>query len=860
MLAAGMTLGPYRILAPLGAGGMGEVYRARDTRLARDVAIKVIPAELARDPDRLRRFEQEARAVGALNHANVVTIFDVGTNDSAPYVVMELLEGESLRARLRAGPLPLRKALEYAAHVAHGLAAAHDKGIVHRDLKPENLFVTKDGRVKVLDFGLAKLTRPELLSSAADPTRSVMTTETGTIMGTAGYMAPEQLRGLPADARSDLFALGAIAHEMVSGRPAFKGASFIETAHSILNEEPEPLSALRAEVPPMLESLVRHCLEKEPAQRFQSARDVAFALESLAGSSGLVRPAEVGPAATTLRRGFSWLVWVALVTFVVATAIVISLRTGGRPQPSFERLTFRRGGISSARLSADGATVVYSAAWDGEPTRVYSTRLDSRESSPLPLPDARLLALSSSGDLAIAVGPGMSFAAGVHTTLARVPLAGGAPREIAEGITEADWSPGDRELAVVHDYSDRMALEYPIGTEIWRTTTGIISPRVSPRGDLIAFVELDTRSDFTRGYVAVVDRAGRMRRLTGLWENVQGLAWSPRGDEVWFTAAHHGGSAKAVWTVSLRGRERLLFRMPGNATLRDVARDGQVLLSEDNWRISLLAKPPGETRERDLSWQDMTALADLSADGTRLVFTEYSEAYGKAGVIGMRATDGSPVVHLGDGYAGGLSPDGRWVVAIINGARPHVSLLPTGAGRVRALDPGPVKDFGWSCWAPDGRRILFGGVEPGHAARAYVQEIGSGLPRAITPEGVDGWWRGVTPDGRSLMAVQRDSLFLFPLDGGAPKHLSSPRLSEGHLQWLPDGKSVLLASPRNVIPVHVERMELATGERRPICDLRPQDPAGVSEIIQIVFAPDLRAWAYTYRRVLSDLYLVKGLR
>ncbi len=264
MLAAGTVLGPYRILAPLGAGGMGEVYRARDTRLARDVAIKVIPAELARDPDRIKRFEQEARAAGALSHPNVCAVHDLGVHQGAPFVVMELLEGESLRTKLAAGPVPVRKAADWIAQAAHGLAAAHEKGIVHRDLKPENLFVTKDGRVKVLDFGLAKLTRPEVLAPAGETPISIAATETGAILGTAGYMSPEQVRGEAADARSDLFALGAILYELLSGTRAFRAASYVETLNAILNAEPAALSASGREVPAALEAIVRRCLEKSP--------------------------------------------------------------------------------------------------------------------------------------------------------------------------------------------------------------------------------------------------------------------------------------------------------------------------------------------------------------------------------------------------------------------------------------------------------------------------------------------------------------------------------------------------------------------------------------------------------------------
>ncbi len=269
---------------------MGEVYRAHDTRLGRDVAIKVIPAELALDPERIKRFEQEARAAGALNHPNVCAVLDLGTHDGSPFVVMELLEGETLRQKLDAGPIPARKAIDYAAQAAHGLAAAHEKGIVHRDLKPENLFVTKDGRVKVLDFGLAKLIRPEVLAPAGEKPISIAATETGAILGTVGYMAPEQVRGQAADARSDLFALGAILYEVLVGRRAFHGASYVETLHAILNEEPAPLSASGRDIPPGLEPIIRHCLEKNPEERFQSTKDLAFNLEAVSGATIGARP------------------------------------------------------------------------------------------------------------------------------------------------------------------------------------------------------------------------------------------------------------------------------------------------------------------------------------------------------------------------------------------------------------------------------------------------------------------------------------------------------------------------------------------------------------------------------------------
>jgi len=260
---------------------MGEVYRARDTRLQRDVALKVIRAEMARDPDRISRFEQEARAAGALSHPNVCAIYDIGTRDGAPYVVMELLEGENLRQILQSGPLPARKALDYVTQMANGLAAAHDKGIIHRDLKPENLFVTKDGRVKVLDFGLAKLARAESAAAAGDKTISVAPTETGAIFGTVGYMAPEQVKGEPADHRADVFALGAILYELLTGRRAFRGATYVETLHAIVNEEPAPLSSVLPDAPPELARILRHCMAKDPERRTQTSKDVRNQLEDL---------------------------------------------------------------------------------------------------------------------------------------------------------------------------------------------------------------------------------------------------------------------------------------------------------------------------------------------------------------------------------------------------------------------------------------------------------------------------------------------------------------------------------------------------------------------------------------------------
>ena len=337
-LTSGTKLGPYVIQSAIGAGGMGEVYRARDTRLNRDVAIKILPASFSADPDRLQRFAQESRAAAALNHPNILSIYDIGEDRGAPYVVSELLEGESLRERLRPGALSSRKAIDYAQQIAKGLAAAHEKGIVHRDLKPENLFITSDGRAKILDFGLAKFTHPETNLSDEAPTLQVAT-EAGTVMGTVGYMSPEQVRGKPTDSRSDIFSFGAILYEMLSGKRAFHGDSAADTMSAILKEEPADLSETNRNVSPALERIVRHCLEKSPAERFQSARDVAFNLEALTDVSISSR---AGIQVLPEQKSRPWLMPLIATLLILASCAGIyrfAQRGAARSNPAFHEVT-----------------------------------------------------------------------------------------------------------------------------------------------------------------------------------------------------------------------------------------------------------------------------------------------------------------------------------------------------------------------------------------------------------------------------------------------------------------------------------------------------------------------------------------
>src|ERR1700736_4961152 len=402
LLSAGDRLGPYEILSSIGAGGMGEVYLARDPRLGREVAIKILPAAFSADPDRLRRFEQEARAAGALNHANILAIYDIGTHEGSPFLVTELLDGETLRERLQSGPLPLRKALEVAVQVARGISAAHEKGIVHRDLKPANLFLTTDGRVKILDFGLAKLKQPEDTGAAETQARTKTVdaeTEPGMVLGTVGYMSPEQVRGKPADARSDIFSFGAILYEMLSGKRAFHGDSAADTMSAILKEDPPDLSLTNQSISPGLERIVRHCLEKNPEQRFHSAHDLAFDLAALSGLSAPGRPAAAESAFFGARRRSLLLAGGAPPALLaVAGAYVVGRRarreTAASAKLSYSQLTFRHAPIFNARFAPDGKTVFYSAAPSGNTPEILSLRPDYPGASPRSLRGLELLSIS----------------------------------------------------------------------------------------------------------------------------------------------------------------------------------------------------------------------------------------------------------------------------------------------------------------------------------------------------------------------------------------------------------------------------------------------------------------------------------
>ncbi|HTO86334.1 MAG TPA: protein kinase [Thermoanaerobaculia bacterium] len=854
-LPAGSRLGPYEILAPLGAGGMGEVYRAKDPRLGREVAIKVLPASFSSDADRLRRFEQEARAAGLLNHPNITAVYDIGTHEGAPYVVQELLEGETLRAELADGRFSSRKAIEYAQQIAQGLAAAHEKGIVHRDLKPENLFVTRDGRVKILDFGLAKLTEAEPGGQATSLPTATAGTEPGVVMGTLGYMSPEQVKGKAADARSDIFAFGAVLYEMLSGKRAFHGESAAETMASILREDPPELSVTGQNISPGLERIVRHCLEKNPERRFQSASDIAFDLETLSGLSG--------PMATPARApGKKWgrpssLLGAALLGGLVVGAIVYlaGARMGSRLPPSFQQLTYRHGTVWSARFGSDGKSIFYSASWDGHPTEIFVSSPESPESRPFGLSGADVLAISASGELAVGLASTVSGEFLKTATLARTSATGGgAPRQMLEDVQFADWSPDGKELAIVRAAGGRTRLEYPIGKALYETGGWIGNPRVSPLGDRVAFIDHPVGGD-DGGSVAAVDRTGKKTNLSELFGSIQGLAWSPDGSEIWFTAAL---ASRALYGVSPAGKQRLIARVTGSLTLQDTSRDGRVLLTDELRRVGLSVLAPGDGKEKDLSWLDWSRPAGLSADGKTVLFFESGAGGGPGYSVYLRGTDGGPAVRLGEGTALSLSPDGKWALALLHKfTNPEVVLYPTGAGQPRPLPLGSLKPQ-TGRFLPDGRRILIVATEPRRATRIYLTDVQGTKPQALTDEN----YRGPTftsSDGTRFLVRGPDettSAYSFETRGLTPIPAIQP--NEIVAGWTADGTGLYVQGPG--IPAPIDRLDLATGRRERWKEIAPSDVAGVVRISSFVISPDGRFYTYAYSRVLSNLYLAGNLK
>jgi serine/threonine protein kinase len=780
-LAAGTPLGRYVIVAPIGAGGMGEVYRARDQELEREVAIKVLPPEFADDPGRLRRFTQEAQSAGGLNHPNVLIVHDIGSHEGAPYLVSELLDGETLKERLDSGRLPPRKACEYAAQAARGLAAAHASGVVHRDLKPDNLFITRDDRVKILDFGLAKLLEEPAVGGESQTLAIGMGegTEPGVILGTVGYMAPEQVRGEQPDHRADIFALGTVLHEMLTGERAFQGDAPVSVLNAILVEDPPEASAVAPGVTKAHDEVVRHCLEKSPDHRFQSAQDLAFQLELLSGTastSQLSGDAIQGPDVarrTGARPGLVALALLAAGAIGAAVGWMAHPESEAYQPPWLRPLTFS-GSDRQVSVSPDGKTLAFISARDGVP-RTWLKRL----------PGGDEVALTEGPDVYPTFSPdGSEILFGRDGDLYRVPILGGSARKVAEDAAVGDWTPNGDRIAFARVDADGTSLfvmdadgsnERLIHQEPLRA---VVDVRWSPDGTRLACPFLQPGANVSDPKILIVDvESGETSTVTaslGAGQPVA-VAWSGSGDVLLYTQPR--GQANITGHILVRhelasDRPEILLYIDGVSWSLDVLDEGQAVVGIDSMRANLQEAP-----------------LEGGGDAPRWL------------TLGT-SLDRQPT----------YSPDGRLLAFSTNRAgNLDVWVMQLESGEVRRATDHPGTDWDPS-FTSDGKHLIWSSDREGHF-EIWMAEPDGRNPRRISDDGFDAENGSVTPDGEWLVYnsahPEKSGVWKRNLESGETVQLATGLTGVPEIS--PDGRHVLVVRGPRVGRGSVEVVRVADG-------------------------------------------------